>query len=60
MRQIMNGESLERIRRLARNSKYFRKRLQQLGYIVYGHDDSPVVPMMVQHPVKVRHPFSKA
>lgn len=32
---------------LARNTRYFRKRLQQLGVITYGHEDSPVVPMLV-------------
>ena len=33
--------------------RYFRQRLQQLGCVVYGHDDSPVVPMMLYSPVKV-------
>lgn len=32
---------------LARNTRYFRKRLNQLGVITLGHQDSPVVPMMV-------------
>ncbi|KAF0300759.1 Serine palmitoyltransferase 2 [Amphibalanus amphitrite] len=31
---------------LARNSHYFRQRLRQMGFIVYGNDDSPVVPLM--------------
>ncbi|XP_037072542.1 serine palmitoyltransferase 2-like [Pollicipes pollicipes] len=31
---------------LARNSHFFRQRLKQLGFIVYGNDDSPVVPLM--------------
>ncbi|VDL72079.1 unnamed protein product [Nippostrongylus brasiliensis] len=30
---------------LARNSRYFRLRLKQMGFIVYGSDDSPVVPV---------------
>ena len=46
MNEIMYGGGMERIRRLARNSRYFRRRLQQLGCIVYGHDDSPIVPLM--------------
>ena len=39
--------------RLARNSRYFRRRLQRLGCVVYGHDDSPVVPMMLFVPAKI-------
>uniref|UniRef100_A0A1A9Z8S9 serine C-palmitoyltransferase n=1 Tax=Glossina pallidipes TaxID=7398 RepID=A0A1A9Z8S9_GLOPL len=36
-----------KIRQLARNTRYFRKRLAQMGVITYGHEDSPVVPMLV-------------
>ena len=53
MREIMQGNGLQRIKKLARNSRYFRQRLQELGCVVYGHDDSPVVPMMLFSPVKV-------
>ena len=49
MNEIMHGGGMERIRTLARNSRYFRRRLQQLGCIVYGHDDSPIVPLMSFH-----------
>ena len=48
------GDGLNRVRQLARNSKYFRRRLQQMGFIVYGHDDSPVVPLLVFMPAKIR------
>jgi len=41
-----------RIERLARNTRYFRLRLKQLGFIVYGSDDSPVIPIMIYHPTK--------
>lgn len=37
----------ERIETLARNTRYFRKMLKQKGFIVYGHDDSPVVPLLL-------------
>lgn len=37
----------KRIRQLARNTKYFRRRLHQMGVIIYGNEDSPVVPMLV-------------
>ncbi len=59
MRAIMGddgqgGEGLHRVVSLARNSRYFRQRLRRMGCIVYGHDDSPVVPMMIFLPAKVR------
>ncbi|XP_065217801.1 serine palmitoyltransferase 2-like isoform X2 [Planococcus citri] len=41
------NDGQKRIKRLARNTQYFRRRLQQMGCIVYGNDDSPVVPMLV-------------
>lgn len=51
MRIIMGldgtGEGKRRTEQLARNSLYFRRRLAQMGVITIGHDNSPVVPMMV-------------
>jgi serine palmitoyltransferase len=41
------NEGKRRIDQLARNTRYFRKRLAQIGVITYGHEDSPVVPMLV-------------
>lgn len=41
------GEGKRRIDQLARNTQYFRRRLAQIGAITYGHEDSPVVPMLV-------------
>ncbi|XP_017772204.1 PREDICTED: serine palmitoyltransferase 2-like [Nicrophorus vespilloides] len=40
-------EGKKRIERLARNTKYFRRRLAQIGVITYGNEDSPVVPILV-------------
>lgn len=37
----------KRTKQLARNTRYFRRRLNQIGVITYGTADSPVVPMMV-------------
>lgn len=42
----------DRIQRLAKNTRYFRLRLKQMGFIIYGSDDSPVVPIMIYHPTK--------
>lgn len=47
------GEGVRRIEQLAWNSRYFRKRLHQLGFIVYGNKDSPVVPVLVFMPAKL-------
>ncbi|KAF6210579.1 hypothetical protein GE061_013685 [Apolygus lucorum] len=41
------SEGLRRITQLARNTRYFRRRLHQMGVIIYGSDDSPVIPLLV-------------
>lgn len=43
----------ERIRHLAENTAYFRKRLQEMGFIIYGNKDSPVVPLMLYMVAKI-------
>lgn len=51
MRIIMGldgtNEGKRRTDQLARNTRYFRRRLAQMGVITFGHEDSPVVPLMV-------------
>ncbi|EGD78212.1 serine palmitoyltransferase [Salpingoeca rosetta] len=54
---IISGEDgttrgQERIRALARNSAYFRQAAQKMGFIVYGNDASPIVPVLIYHPAK--------
>ncbi|CAB3397750.1 unnamed protein product [Caenorhabditis bovis] len=44
------NDGAKRIERLARNSHYFRLKLKQMGFIVYGSNDSPVVPMLIYYP----------
>jgi serine palmitoyltransferase len=55
--QIMGRDGstrgVERIRTLADNAKYFRTELKKMGFIVYGNDASPVVPMMLFMPAKI-------
>lgn len=46
-------EGLERLRRLAFNSRYLSRGLTKLGFIVYGHPASPIVPMLVFNPGKL-------
>ncbi|XP_067009623.2 serine palmitoyltransferase 2 isoform X2 [Anabrus simplex] len=41
------NEGQRRIMQLHRNTRYFRKRLRQMGVITYGNEDSPVVPLLV-------------
>ncbi|KAI4462744.1 class ii aminotransferase/8-amino-7-oxononanoate synthase [Holotrichia oblita] len=40
------NEGQKRIMQLARNTRYFRRRLDQIGVIAYGNQDSPVVPIL--------------
>ena len=43
----------EKINQLLRNTKYFRKKAKQMGFLVLGHEDSPVVPLMTYFISKV-------
>ncbi|XP_072535764.1 serine palmitoyltransferase 2b [Salminus brasiliensis] len=43
----------ERLRQLSENTTYFRRRLQEMGFIIYGNSDSPVVPLMLYMPAKI-------
>jgi len=51
----LNGstEGEERVAQLAWNCRYFRRRLHELGFIIYGNMDSPVVPLLLYCPGKV-------
>lgn len=56
--RIINGEFVpgqgeERLQRLAFNSRYLRLGLKRLGFIVYGHDDSPIIPVLLYNPAKM-------
>lgn len=43
----------DRLRQLSENTTYFRRKLHEMGFIIYGNDDSPVVPMMLYMPAKI-------
>ncbi|KAG7238677.1 hypothetical protein INR49_030643 [Caranx melampygus] len=43
----------DRLRQLSENTTYFRRKLRDMGFIIYGNDDSPVVPMMLYMPAKI-------
>lgn len=57
LRQIMgkdgSDEGRRRIQQLARNARYFYKRLKQMGFIVYGDGNSPVVPLLLYMTPKI-------
>ncbi|XP_048761651.2 serine palmitoyltransferase 2-like isoform X1 [Ostrea edulis] len=46
-------DGIKRINQLKWNTRYFRRRLQEMGFIVYGNKDSPVIPMVTFNPAKV-------
>lgn len=43
----------DRLRQLSENTTYFRRKLREMGFIIYGNDDSPVVPLMLYMPAKI-------
>ncbi|CRG91603.1 hypothetical protein PISL3812_08653 [Talaromyces islandicus] len=47
------GEGQQRLQRLVFNSRYLRLGLKRLGFIVYGQDDSPIIPIMLYNPAKM-------
>jgi serine palmitoyltransferase len=51
--ELSAGQGEERLQRIAFNSRYLRLGLKRLGFIVYGHDDSPIVPVLLYNPAKM-------
>ena len=51
--EISPGQGEERLQRLAFNSRYLRLGLKRLGFIIYGHDDSPIIPLLLYNPAKM-------
>jgi serine palmitoyltransferase len=43
----------KRIEQLRWNTQYFRKGMREKGFIIYGNDDSPVVPLLIFFPTKL-------
>ncbi|RAH50531.1 serine palmitoyltransferase [Aspergillus brunneoviolaceus CBS 621.78] len=50
---LVPGHGAERLQQLAFNSRYLRLGLRRLGFIIYGHDESPIVPLLVINPAKL-------
>ncbi|XP_065183456.1 serine palmitoyltransferase 2-like [Sycon ciliatum] len=57
MRIIMGedgtNEGQKRLNSLAENTLYFRKRLKEMGFIIYGNENSPVVPLLLYIPTVI-------
>ncbi|KAI0145654.1 serine palmitoyltransferase 2 [Hypoxylon sp. NC0597] len=51
--ELVPGQGEERLQRIAFNSRYLRLGLKRLGLIVYGHDDSPIIPIALYNPAKI-------
>lgn len=47
MGKTHEDQGRKQIIQLSNNVKYFRRKLKALGCIVYGNNDSPVIPMLV-------------
>ncbi|KAI8883450.1 PLP-dependent transferase [Backusella circina FSU 941] len=43
----------QRIQNLAENARYFASSLRKLGFIVYGDEGSPVIPLLLFNPAKI-------
>ncbi|KAK4510188.1 uncharacterized protein ATC70_006360 [Mucor velutinosus] len=55
---VINGEDgtddgVKRIKQLADNARYFSRALRKLGFIVYGDEGSPVIPLLLFNPAKI-------
>ncbi|KAM3188145.1 hypothetical protein ACTXT7_000914 [Hymenolepis weldensis] len=50
---LLNTKHLTRLKQLAWNTRYFRAHLHQMGLIVFGNRDSPVIPLILYMPGKL-------
>lgn len=48
-----SGEGARRLKQLKDNVIMFRKRMEDKGFIIYGHDASPVIPLLLYMPAKI-------
>lgn len=53
-RELRDGtEGRMRLQRLAFNARYLSRALEKLGFIVFGHHDSPIIPLLTFNPGKL-------
>ncbi|CAF5207099.1 unnamed protein product, partial [Rotaria magnacalcarata] len=53
LRILQGPEGKKRIYQLADNTRYFRSKLVDMGFIVYGNKNSPVAPVLLYLPARV-------
>jgi len=53
LRELQTPDGVARLVRLKRNSNLFRNELQRNGFRVLGEPDSPIVPLLIHHPIKM-------
>ncbi|KAI8971449.1 pyridoxal phosphate-dependent transferase [Mycotypha africana] len=47
------NNGVDRIHALAENARYFASALRRMGFIVYGDEGSPVIPLLLFNPAKI-------
>lgn len=47
------NEGQKRLNQIRENSIYFMRKLKKMGFIVYGDEGSPVIPMLIFNPAKI-------
>lgn len=50
---MLNMIGIQRIEAIRENSLYFYHSLKKLGFIVWGHPGSPIIPLLVFYPAKL-------
>ncbi|XP_044185286.1 serine palmitoyltransferase 2-like [Acropora millepora] len=43
-------EGKRRLKALDENNRYFRRRVKEMGYVVFGHHASPIIPLVIFAP----------
>lgn len=49
-----SGEGKARLKSIFDNSVYFMRELRKMGFIIYGDEGSPIVPLLLFQPGKIR------
>ncbi|ORX78951.1 PLP-dependent transferase [Basidiobolus meristosporus CBS 931.73] len=53
MGEDSTNDGIKRLETLAFNARYFSSRLREMGFIVYGDIDSPIVPLVLFNPANI-------
>ena len=53
-------EGARRLKAIHENSVYFMRELRKMGFIIYGDEGSPIVPLLLFQPGKIRYRIVRA